>query len=406
MQTLIIHGRQPVLGRAELESLFGPKNIRPVGKNASLLNVEPASVDFSRLGGMVKFCKVLSELNSTKWDNLEKYLAGNIIHHTLQLPEGKLRIGLSTYGLGVTPKRIQATGLELKKIIRQTGRPVRYVPNVQTALNSAQVLHNKLTQKLGWELVLFRDGNKTILAQSIAVQDIEKYAARDQKRPYRDPRVGMLPPKLAQIIVNLAVGSTPPGNSTEVLDPFCGTGVLLQEASLMGYKIAGSDIDPRMVEYTDKNLLWLAGTNPSPTIHNQDGRYYRLNVADATSFQWTPMSSFIACETYLGRPFSSQPDDKTLGKVIQDCDAIHKKFLRNVARQTKPGFRMCIAVPAWFQNRSSKYENKNFLHLPILDKLEDLGYNRLSFVHADRDDLIYYRPGQIVARELVVLQRT
>lgn len=58
------------------------------------------------------------------------------------------------------------------------------------------------------------------------VQDIESYTARDQARPMRDARVGMLPPKLAQIIINLALSNN---DITEVLDPFCGTGVVLQE---------------------------------------------------------------------------------------------------------------------------------------------------------------------------------
>src|SRR3546814_11679403 len=62
----------------------------------------------------------------------------------------------------------------------------------------------------------------------------------------------------------------------------------------------------------------------------------------------------IATEIYLGRPFSTQPDPATLQKVMQDTDTIHKKFLQNVARQTKPGFRMCIAVPAWHTKHGVK----------------------------------------------------
>jgi hypothetical protein len=38
------------------------------------------------------------------------------------------------------------------------------------------------------------------------VQDIDAYAERDFERPMRDAFVGMLPPKLAQIMLNLAVG--------------------------------------------------------------------------------------------------------------------------------------------------------------------------------------------------------
>ncbi len=230
-------------------------------------------------------------------------------------------------------------------------------------------------------------------------QDIDAYAARDQARPKRDARVGMLPPKLAQIIINLAAKDTNPLHGSYVLDPFCGTGVIMQEASLMGFEVYGSDIDKRMVEYTDENLLWLLNLPENPiTPFGEDKRYYRLETGDATSHTWSPEPGFIAAETYLGRPFSALPVMAVLTEVMQDVNTIHRKFLQNVARQTKPGFRMCVAVPAW-------KTKTGFKHLPVLDQLTDLGYNRLSFVHASNRELIYRRPEQIVARELVVLIR-
>lgn len=60
--------------------------------------------------------------------------------------------------------------------------------------------------------------------------------------------------------------------------------------------------------------------------------------------------------------------------------------------------RICLAVPAW-------KTRKGFIHLPLLDSLEKLGYTRVSFVHADNNKLIYHREGQVVGRELVVLIR-
>ena len=243
-----------------------------------------------------------------------------------------------------------------------------------------------------------RARGSTLLTQVTHVQDITAYAARDQQRPKRDARVGMLPPKLAQIIVNLATGGLktedrgPNMNSVTVLDPFCGTGVILQEALLMGYSAYGSDLEPRMIEYTNENLRWLEETRD---IH-VDGA---TEVADATNHNWREIPfGAVAGETYLGRPFSSEPNPATLQQVMSDVHVIHKKFLQNLATQTKPGFRLCLAVPAWMTRGGVK-------HLKTLDSLEELGYNRLSFVHADNQDLLYYRKDQIVARELLVLTR-
>lgn len=386
--SILILGRQPRLGMAELESLYGPERLQPVGVSAVLLDEQPGDVAFQRLGGSIKLAKVLTELPTTDFSRLLDYIQKTIPEHLGYLPEGKVKFGLSVFGIQTNVAQLNRSTLSIKKTIRQTGHSVRVVPNNELSLNSAQVRHNQLTSPLGMELLLIRNGTSTILAQTVQEQDIEAYADRDQKRPKRDARVGMLPPKLAQIIINLA---NPSAGST-VLDPFCGTGVILQEAILMELGAYGTDLEPKMVDYTNANLKWLEDKTEKRVTGATE-------VGDATSFVWKEVEfQSIACETYLGRPFSTTPPQDVLQEVMQDVDTIHRKFLRNVAEQTPSGFRMCIAVPAW------KTPN-GFKHLKILDSLEEFGYNRVSFVHAEQEELIYHREGQIVARELVVLIR-
>ncbi len=404
-QSVCILGRQPALGLAELESLYGGDRITPLGKQAALIDVDPCLLAFDRLGGSVKFAKLLTILDTTDWHEIEKFLITVSPAHSAAMPQGKMQLGLSVIDLSVNLKQLQATGLTLKKAIRETGRSVRLVPNKAQELNTAQVLHNNLTGPNGWDLYFIRSGNQTYVAQTVKIQDIEAYAARDQARPNRDAKVGMLPPKLAQIIINLAVGKIPedklasiceipageaiprPKLNQTVLDPFCGTGVVLQEALLMGYKALGSDQDPRMTDYSHSNLEWLK-------LKEAD---WQVETGDATSHTWKDFD-FIACETYLGRPFSSLPRPEVLQEVMQDVDTIHKKFLHNIAKQTYPGLRLCLAVPAW-------KAKAGFKHLPTLDHLKELGYTRSVFKHVREQDLIYHREGQIVGRELVVLTR-
>lgn len=391
MQSLYILGRQADIGIAELESLLGPDSIKPINK-IGVLSVKAVDyIPFPRIGGSTRVCKLLTTLPYTDWNKLEQYLIAAAPLFLQYLPEGKLHIGVSVYGLRVSAKQINASALKVKKVIREAGKSVRIVPNNAQELNAAQVLHNKLTSPNGWELVLVRDGNQTHLAQTTAIQDIDAYAARDQARPKRDAKVGMLPPKLAQIIINLASR----GNNrygAVVLDPFCGTGVVLQEAGLMGFNVYGTDIDERMVNYSKANIDWLATRFQHPPFESH------IETADAMQAKWDKPFDFVAAETFLGRPLSAHQDESTLDKIISDCDYIHRKFLTNLASQTKPGFRMCIAVPAW-KTRSG------FKHLKMLDSLEKLGYTRQSFAHADNNQLIYHREGQFVGRELVTLIR-
>ncbi len=390
MQTIMILGRQPAIGLAELESLYGGENMRAVEKHAAVVE---GAVDFGRIGGSSKSAKQLATLETNHWGEIQKHLENNVPKHLKHFGEGKLRIGLSAYGFAVSPQRIIATGLNLKKAIRASGRSVRLVPNNEPALNSAQVIHNKLTEPLGLELLILKDGAKTILAQTLLEQDIEAYTLRDRGRPMRDARIGMLPPKLAQIIINLATGGVSPKRDTlKILDPFCGTGVILQEAGLMGCGVYGSDIDKRMVDYSQQNLHWLTQKT------SYDGNNSRFEVADATSYQWPHEYDAVASETYLGRAFTTAPAPEMLEKNRRDCDTILSKFLKNLRNQTKPGTRLALAVPAWFIH-------KEIYHLPLLDSLEELGYNRLEFEHATSRDLIYHRDEQTVGRELIVLVR-
>lgn len=386
-KSLSILGRQPALGLAELESLYGAGNIQKVGEIAATLSTDVDDMDFARLGGTIKLAKVLARLPHD-WPKIEKYLVEQVPRHLQHMPEGKFTLGLSVYGMDIDVKTMERSLLKVKKAVRASGRPVRIVPNKTAELNSAQVLHNKLTSRGSWELLLVRDGQETILAQTYFVQDIDAYTQRDRQRPKRDMAVGMLPPKLAQIIINLA---NPLAGST-VLDPFCGTGVMLQEALLMGYNVIGTDRDERMVSYSQENIDWLRALKPQVVGSSM------VAQGDATNFTWPDIVSTVASEVYLGRPLSHLPSSADLKEIVQDVNQITKKFLQNLHGQLKAGQKASLALPAW---RSSD----KFVELPLIDHLSDLGYNRVEFQHASTTDLIYWRQNQIVGRRLLVLTK-
>lgn len=398
MNTLCVLGRQPDISLAELESIYGSEAVFPHTDSTALLHAHPSPQMITRLGGTQKIARHLSSMNAASWEDIDHYLEQSL---PLQLQsihsESKINVGISLYGMKIPLKTLQQSSFRFKKALKKAGHKVRIIPNKHLELSSAQVFHNELASDKHFELIIsVSKGGDVHFGKTIAVQNIDAYTARDQQRPKRDAKVGMLPPKLAQIIINLAHPS-PDANKKDdatpfdIYDPFCGTGVLPQEALLMGLSALGSDLEQRMVDYSSENLDWLLRTFAI------DNARYRTIQADATDASFEPMSS-IACETYLGRPFSGAPTPSVLKKVVQDVNTIHTLFLKNVARQTSPGFRMCIAIPAW-------KTKKGFVHLPMLDSVDKLGYNRVSFVHSNNDELIYHRPEQVVGRELTVLER-
>ncbi|HWZ65717.1 MAG TPA: hypothetical protein VNX65_02880 [Patescibacteria group bacterium] len=380
-------GRQPELGMAELESLYGASALHSLNNQVASVDVEARDINQNNLGGTIKIATPLITLNTTKWDAIIDACQQQLIKLAPNIPEGKITIGLSALGVRVNSRDMQRAGLSLKKSLKNLGHSVRLVPNAAPELNSAQVLHNQLTGPRGVELLLISGGQQTHIARTTSVQDIDDYTRRDFGRPKRDALVGMLPPKLAQIMINLAQAK--PDNV--LLDPFCGTGVVLTEAALLGLRLQGSDLDSRMIDYTIANLDWLSQTyGIVPSIID-------LSVADAQQHNWHKPIDTVVCETYLGKPLVTLPDVKQLQKIVNDCDNLVRKFLINLQAQLDSGTRCCIAVPAW-------QTPKGFITLPVIDDLKKIGYNQVSFSNGT-GNLRYYRKDQIVARQLLVLTR-
>ena len=382
---IAILGRQPSLGMAELEQLYGSTAVRWFSDSTAI--IDSPAFDFERLGGTQKAGRVVSELRGD-WRQVSMKLVSAYAQAWAD-HEGKITLGISAYGFKTTPRDVQKTGIILKGKLKERGVSLRLIPNADTALSSATSHHNKLGLSDNHvELIVVRGANgAAIIAESVGAQNITALAARDQGRPKRDAFVGMLPPKLARMMVNLA-----PVKAGRILDPFCGTGVLLQEAALLGYDVYGTDLVPKMVQFTKANLDWLIDTH-----HVTPG--VTLDVGDAMTYHWRAPVDAVACEAYLGQPFSAPPSPGKLTEVRDNCNHIISEFLRNIAPQLAPGTPLCVAVPAWRDSAG------RFTHLPLVDSVGSLGYNRTTLRHVRNDQLLYYREDQVVARELLLLTR-
>lgn len=388
--TITLLGRQPHLGYAELEAVYGAAAVRILDTHIVAVDAAWEDVAARPLGSVMKSAEVVAEVPTDSWPALSRALLKQT-RAMAAAGDGKVTFGISVIGARVTIRDIEKTGLTMKRELKKSGRPVRYVQNKEPELSSATVLHNKLTrQATGYEWLIISLKGRSLIARTRYVQDIDAYSARDFGRPKRDAFVGMLPPKLAQIMINLAATPVTTGNP-RLLDPFCGTGVVLQEAALMGYAVYGTDLSRKMVDYSRDNLLWLEDTH-----RVQPDKYFE--VADAQTHTWRPPLNLVVCEGYLGTPFSSVPTDEKLRATIHECNGIMKQFLANIAPQLSGGTSLVVGMPAWFVRGTIH-------HLPLLDDLKDFGYNRIDFEHARADELIYHREDQVVGRELVVLRK-
>ena len=426
-------GRQPEISLAELAAVFGADCVNRISQQFA--KVQTSQFDITTLGGTIKCAKVITELPASRTDKASLLAASRFItqHYQAKWAHSphKITLGLSAYDLAVGARDVQKTGLILKSSLKKSNTSLRLIPNDQPALATATAHNNKLGRSpYKVELLLIKTtGRRLIIAESRGVQNITAYTRRDRHRPKRDAFVGMLPPKLAQIMLNLALGAGPltgqkscnnsaTGSASSlsdksmvlrtalpdafdleetagsraavtILDPFCGTGTVLQEALLAGYDVIGTDLSQKMVDYTTENLSWLQSTFTTP------GRVIDIHQADATTHRWPNSNHLttVVCEAYLGQPFSAPPAPQKLMEVVGNCNHIITGFLANIRPQLAPNTPLCIAVPAWYDTSGRA------THLPLIKNLQQLGYHQLNHT-----PLIYRRPDQIVARELLVLR--
>lgn len=382
-----ILGRQAALGLAELERTYGSAS--RYAPHAALVEAEP---NILRLGGSLKAGRIALRLSSQQWPLVHKKI---IQHYTAkwQTSEQKITLGISAYNLRVNAKELQRTVLTLKKNLKSHNISLRVIPNSAVALNTATSHHNKLglsPYKIELIVVGGSDGS-VVVAESTGAQNITALAARDQGRPKRDAFVGMLPPKLALLMTNLAVGPTA-DRPLRILDPFCGTGVLLQEAMLLGHDAYGTDLSEKMIDFSRINLEWAQHALGASTG-------FEVSQADAMTTSWNPPIDVVACETYLGQPFSAPPSPSKLREVRGNCNHIIGTFLHNIAPQLAQGTPLCVGVPAW------RSLDGSFTHLPLVSEIESYGFRRIKLSSVRHSELLYYREDQVVARELLVVEK-
>ncbi|MBI5794141.1 50S ribosomal protein L11 methyltransferase [Candidatus Uhrbacteria bacterium] len=382
-------GSQQELCKAELKAVLSD-SFDPVHESSSVVVVESgfenASVLQDRLAGVIKIGSVIGELK--QWD-LES--AAELIAVQAQDAAGKNKIsfGLSVYDLGdasltrALEKEVDALGQEIKKHLKASGRPVRYVKAREPRLSSAVIETNGLLSS-GGEYALLAAHGKILIGQTETIQDFRAWERRDFGRPARNAKSGMLPPKLARMMINLS-GVDPEGAT--LLDPFCGSGTVLMEAALMGFaRLIGSDISEAAVQNTGNNLDWLT------TEFQLEDPHLELHTTPAVDLPSLvhEQADIIVTEVYLGSPRSKPLTDDENKKIEQDLMTVYETSFSALKLLLKPSGRAVIAFPAFKQKEGTWYR------LPLEKMLVKLGYRVES-------QFLYHRNDQLVGRDILVL---
>jgi tRNA G10 N-methylase Trm11 len=76
---------------------------------------------------------------------------------------------------------------------------------------------------------------KTHIGLIQGYQQIDLYEAIDINKPLSGMTIGMMPSKLAHMLMNIALAQTPDVQDPTIFDPFCGFGTTNFIANALGY---------------------------------------------------------------------------------------------------------------------------------------------------------------------------
>jgi tRNA G10 N-methylase Trm11 len=291
-----ILGREREIALEELKATLGRFGfcfgVLSITGNTAIINIEKTGeCDVASLaevlGGTIKIFDVADHLAS---DPVRQII--DLIETRKSGQTGKIDFGISSYNKRFTRNKINTIGLEVKRGLKGT-LSTRFVAlRQEDELSSIVSLKNNLAGK-GIEIGIF-DGDLGIL---VGLSNPEEWSERDYGKPASDKYSGMVPHKLARMLVNLVLGQVMTnvkfqmpnknpnvkiqkesilfksdggkfdirnsdfgfnGCQATVTDPFCGSGNILMEAMMLGCDVVGSDKSEKAVSDTKKNLEWLS----------------------------------------------------------------------------------------------------------------------------------------------------
>jgi tRNA G10 N-methylase Trm11 len=366
-----LFGNTPTLSLLELQSLVEDVTvISPDLARVSLTSDEEAQAIFSKTGGTVKLVKEIGPLADTEDDTVILMAA----YLNEQKSDSKLTFGLAL--LGQDTLAISET--QLKKALKQEYKlSSRFIEHSKTGLSASVLLHQENVIEVA--LIGTQEGN--YLGETIAIQDIDDWTKRDRKKPYSDRKKGMLPPKVARMMVNIAVGNTP----STVYDPFCGTGTVLSEALMVGHDVIGSDLDGKATAGAEKNLEWLKQeydlTGDWKVFFSDASQVHKMsdlsnNLVDA-----------IVTEPFLGKP---KPELKQLENIYKGLEKMYLGAFKAFKAVLKDQGKIVIVFPM-VEAPKKVYDLSN-----LIDKLAQLGYTTTS------EPIVYARKNAVVQRQIFV----
>ncbi|EKE27529.1 MAG: putative DNA methylase [uncultured bacterium (gcode 4)] len=366
------------------ECLFAEREVAIFDK----IDREEVKAGFVKLGWTVKAFEILKEIDSEKEFNKH---AIDFISAKAWKYEWKFTFALAQYW---TQKDLFTYGIQIKKEARKTTETnIRFVNKNSSNINAA-VFKKELWADWS-ELNLLWVWERFFIWETIAYQDVDEYSKRDYSKE-RDMQVWMLPPKLAQMMINISWKET-----KWIYDPFCGLWTILIESILWEKKeIYWSDLNEDMVKASSKNIALYLDKSITFQVFKQDA-----GKIEGVGFLKDKSRIAIVTEWYLGSIMTRWhvTEDKIL-EERRKLARIYDWFFYWLQRLNFK-WKIVISFPFW------QFKWKYLYFEEIYSILKKYGFAPLKLLPDESEyketktwSLLYHRPNQQVWREIFCLQ--
>lgn len=290
-------------------------------------------------------------------------------------------------------KSLKGTLMDIKRFLKKKEVSARFVNKDFKSLSTAQVIGEDLVNRQS-EFVAIITNDIEYFGQTIWIQDINAYSKRDYGKE-RDMQVGMLPPKLSQMMINISGWKA-------IYDPFCGLGTILIESIIQwNTEVFGSDISSDNIEKTKSNINF-ARKNFKNSL--------KTSLTQVLDAKWISSSPFlkksdaIVTEWYLGKIF--QKYSVTEGKIWEEKKHLLDIYTKFFAGLQKANYRWEIVICFPFWDVRGKYHYFNEIYDVIQKYCKNLPLlpSHDEFKHTRSGSLLYKRQDQIVGREIFKLK--
>ncbi len=375
--------REYKLSVAELISIFNNADIVFLSSKILILDNINKEIILSKMNNIWWTIKVIEILN--KKEELKKYILNKAKSYNW-----KYKYGISYFWEKENLRNILKN---IKKYLKENNISSRFINKNFKNLSSAQIIWEKLIIKES-DFVIIETNSNTFIGNTIWVQDITNYSKRDYSKS-RDMNIWMLPPKLSQIMINIANK----WKNINIFDPFVGLWTILIEWIYMWLKeVYWSDYNSIMIETTKKNL---------DNLNKKDFKY-KIIKFDARDIWENPLlkenkNINIITEWFLWEIMTKK-------NISIDRISIQKKNLSKLyekfflwLKQINFKKTIVISFPFWELNKKYIYFTEIY---EILNRYCNiLALLPSKIIHPSKSwSLLYKRNNQLVGREIFKLK--